>query len=416
MNNDIDTYEFLSKSCEDFFNKMKFFEKGDLLKSSLKNFCANHNIETANNVYKAFLDTYRVSGLEKLISTMRDFEEKASTLLSKQRDHYVHTVNVFLYGIAIYISNKNFRQNANRMLKYPDAYEQIEEEFLYRWGIASLFHDVGYPIEVAYKTISEFSSVLMLPSLIYSNEEVFSSGKIEKIQKPAITLDLHDMDEMLYINCLQPKDQFKNDYYNKYPDMQMLMSNNILELISKKIAQALKFADENAIYKYLYKKIKQSLELGIVDHAIFSTISLLKWSNEVYLKSRWNPAYFYMPIVDSATAIFLHNSYEYIFMKVPFNLEKLRVNAHPLTFLLILCDRIQECDRTSYGYIPEKISFVSSTTCIDDDKFNLNLVVESNIDQKDISSANSKINKSINETIETNDIFKEFKVNIVKRD
>jgi hypothetical protein len=36
---------------------------------------------------------------------------------------------------------------------YPYSYDTRHEEFFYRWGLASLFHDVGYPVEIIGKQI-----------------------------------------------------------------------------------------------------------------------------------------------------------------------------------------------------------------------------------------------------------------------
>jgi hypothetical protein len=57
----------------------------------------------------------------------------------------------------------------------------------------------------------------------------------------------------------------------------------------------------------------------------------------------------YYPILDAASAIFLHNYYRNGLMKPPFSLGALCVTSHPIGFLLILCDELQEWNRTAYG-------------------------------------------------------------------
>jgi len=37
---------------------------------------------------------------------------------------------------------------------YPYSYDTKNEEFFYRWGLAALFHDVGYPVEIVGRQIN----------------------------------------------------------------------------------------------------------------------------------------------------------------------------------------------------------------------------------------------------------------------
>lgn len=65
--------------------------------------------------------------------------------------------------------------------------------------------------------------------------------------------------------------------------------------------------------------------------------------------TNWNPSYFYFPVADSASAIFLHNYYKHVLMNKPFNLECMEVKSHPIAYLLILCDGLQEWNRKGFG-------------------------------------------------------------------
>ena len=49
-------------------------------------------------------------GFSDLLDTLKSYEENAATLLDKQRDHYVHSVNVFLLGLAVYAVNPRYRE------------------------------------------------------------------------------------------------------------------------------------------------------------------------------------------------------------------------------------------------------------------------------------------------------------------
>ena len=41
-----------------------------------------------------------------LVDVLRSYEATAATLIDKQRDHFIHSVNVFLCGLAIWVSSK----------------------------------------------------------------------------------------------------------------------------------------------------------------------------------------------------------------------------------------------------------------------------------------------------------------------
>ena len=121
-------------------------------------------------VYDAFFSSYRIT-LEgdsnrfiDLLDVLRGYEEHAARLIDRQRDHYIHAVNVFILGLCIYSRNQHFRDafNAANLDKkaYPHSYDTRHEEFFYRWGIASLFHDVGYPIEIIGKQLQKLLGFL----------------------------------------------------------------------------------------------------------------------------------------------------------------------------------------------------------------------------------------------------------------
>lgn len=185
----IETYEFMNQSCDYFFDSFNLTERSDNLKLSINEFCKNPDENSARKVYNGFLYTFRIPGLDEIIEVMKKFETASSRLVPKQRDHYVHTVNVFLLGLSIYVNNEHLHSIVKRSFTYPDMYPTIEEEFLYRWGITSLFHDVGYPLEIAYKTIKEFTSILISPNLYFNHEEVVKGGTSRVSSDVAAILD-----------------------------------------------------------------------------------------------------------------------------------------------------------------------------------------------------------------------------------
>ena len=136
------------------------------MRQSVLEFLENETKETAFNVYISFFDSYRIkidgdsNPFIDLMDILHDYEEKAGTLIDKQRDHLIHSVNVFIIGLSIYAQNANYRGIFDKVVMdknvYPFSYDTRHEEFFYRWGLASLFHDIGYPVEIIDKQIKKF--------------------------------------------------------------------------------------------------------------------------------------------------------------------------------------------------------------------------------------------------------------------
>lgn len=62
-----------------------------------------------------FFDSYRIviegaSTLLSIYDVLKNYEENAAVLIDKQRDHYIHSVNVFLLGLCIFAQNSAYRE------------------------------------------------------------------------------------------------------------------------------------------------------------------------------------------------------------------------------------------------------------------------------------------------------------------
>ena len=403
-----DTYEFYKNCCSGFFESFKMFENKDILLETIRTYCDNPNQSTSQDIYSAYLTTYRMSGLNELITQMHKYEVLSSQLIAKHRDHFEHAINVFLLGISVYQSNSSLRQAINDMLGYADKYPAIEEEFLFRWGMSALFHDVGYPLEIAYETIKEFATKLINPCLILKDDAIQSSNNRIFTQEPIAVLNFPNLNDIIHINFLNPKEEFAVSYYDKYPELKDNLPDNSLLAIAKIISE-MGFASPDNIFNKIKESITKGLENGLVDHGIYSSIVFLKWTNKAYSEANWNPAYYYYPIVNSAAAIFLHNTYEYLFRTPPYSLPPLNVNSNPLAFLLILCDRTQETNRKSYGYKDRRIEFSQSELVISDDIFNLTLFVSPDDNNLAMLEAD-KIEENVKKIIEINSTFQELRI------
>lgn len=340
----------LRNYVEQFFDELEVYEdihRGHnykvFLRQSIYEFLECDTKETAFAVYQAFFDSYRITlDGEKnpfidLLDILKSYEENASTLIDRQRDHYIHSVHVFVLGLSFYISNKNYQKAFNETNlnkdEYPYAYFTRHEEFLYRWGIASLFHDVGYPVEIIGKQIIKF---IQFASDIDGENQV----------KPK--LDFENFESLNTIAEVIPKREFIKSYYEKYESCVYVDLLKPIDLLAHKLHISLDL-DLQQIKTSLNHFVEVMAKNGFIDHGYYSAIIILKWYGYLIQSCKYKPEYFFYPILDSASAILLHNYYRNAIMKPPFSKGPLSPYQHPLAFLLILCDELQEWNREAYG-------------------------------------------------------------------
>lgn len=338
-----------------FFDELEIFEDIErghnykaFLHQAIIEFLENETKETAFAVYESFFDSYRITLAGEsnpfidLLDVLRSYEENAATLIDKQRDHYIHSVNVFLLGLSIYTQNKNYRNAFDTAvmdkLEYPFSYETKHEEFFYRWGLASLFHDVGYPVEIIGKQISKFinfativdSNIRINPHLEFDNFEVLNS-----------------------IAEVIPKREFIKSYYEKFDSSVYVDLLKPIDLLAHKLYISL-HVNLKDIKSALDSFVGIMAKSGFIDHGFYSAIIVLKWYGFLIQSCNYKPEYFFYPVLDSASAILLHNYYKNVIMKPPFNKGGLIPQDHPIAYLLILCDELQEWNREAYGILDKK--------------------------------------------------------------
>lgn len=348
-----------------FFDELEVFEdaaKGHSYKAYMRQavleFLDNETKVTAFSVYEAFFDSYRITlkgdtnPFIDLLDVLRSYEENASTLIDKQRDHYIHSVNVFILGLCIYTQNQNFRKafDAVNMDKtdYPYSYDTKHEEFFYRWGLASLFHDIGYPVEIIGKQISKFMNTATA-----MDSEISVKSHLE----------FENFNELNSIAEVMPKREFTKTYYERYDSCVYVDLLKPIDLLAHKL---------HMNFGLNLKEIKAALDgfvgvmakSGFIDHGYYSAIIVLKWYGYLIQSCRYKPDYFFYPVLDSASAILLHNYYKNAMMKPPFSKGVLSPKSHPIAYLLILCDELQEWNREAYGILDKKRTFASDASLV----------------------------------------------------
>ncbi|MCP4604146.1 MAG: hypothetical protein GY847_27100 [Proteobacteria bacterium] len=330
------------------FDKDVYFEKGDSIINGIRNYLSGKtNKSKAFKVYEAFLETYKMPGLNQLFNRLRTYEENVAETIPKHRDHYLHSVEVFILGLALYCKNETISNSIDKAIKYKDSYHDSKEEFLYRWGLTALFHDIGYPVELLNGSLQQYASFALIPAPFNTRASGVDTPP-EPIKKPVISFSLADPNSLMYVNRLWPKQGKEKEFFSKYPELKNEISTDIFELIGGNLSRHFKIASQKTLASVLRSSLLDGLKNGNVDHGLYSAIVMIKWINSGYIASGWNPAYFYQPVIDAGAAIALHNCYRYLFLKYPFNLSPLPIDNHPLAWLLILCDSIQEADREEY--------------------------------------------------------------------
>jgi len=359
----------LSPYSNHFFDELEVFEdlyRGHSYKAYLRQavleFLEDETKETAFAVYRSFFDSYRIT-LEgesnpfiDLLDVLLSYEERASTLIDKQRDHYVHSVNVFILGLCFYSQNPKFRAafDAVNLDKsyYPFSYDTKGEEFFYRWGIAALFHDVGYPVEIIGKQINKFISFAT---------EVDRQGQVKT------HLEFDNFEEFNTIAEILPKQDFIKSYYDNHPSCAYVDLLKPNDLLAHKLHLSLG-VDLKTINAALNRFPEIMAENGFIDHGYYSAIIVLRWYGFLIQSCNYKPEYFYYPILDSASAILLHNYYKNVLLKAPFSKEPLSPQEHPIAYLLILCDELQEWNRTPYGILDKKRNLAEEASVLITDK------------------------------------------------
>lgn len=360
-----------------FFDELEVYEDKErghcykiFMHQAILAFLDNETKETAMGVYRTFFDSYRISlpgssnPFVDLLDVLKCYEENAAVLIDKQRDHYIHSVNVFVLGLSIYAQNGGYRAAFNKTVmdksEYRFSYDTKNEEFFYRWGLASLFHDVGYPVEIVGRQINKFAD--------FATDVDGTSGKVN------VQLSFADFDGLNSIREVIPKRAFTQCYFDRYEDCVYIDSLKPVDLLAHKLHTSLG-TDLKATKSALDDFVNVMARFGFIDHGYYSAIIVLKWYGYLIQTAGYKPEYFFWPVLDSASAILLHNCYRNMMQKKPFGLGALKMETHPIAFLLILCDELQEWNREAYG-VKDKLRTLPAEARIDisDDRLEMTFI------------------------------------------
>lgn len=303
------------------------------LERELEKFIESGVAEDAYTIYYCYLELFfgHYGKSKKMVELLSEFEANGSSLLMKHRDHYSHSVYVFALGLAIYESNTGYR-NAFKKFYGFDADETNEKEdhaaaccFLEYWGMTALFHDIGYPFELPFEQVMSYYEV---------------AGGERGEGSPYLAY--HAIDTILSLGK-EAKKHFEKMYGRSFDTTEELFAFGITE----KLGTAYDFTEDYMLEKIHMKPLAPNKFGYYMDHAYFSATRLyLEIVNSLGIKA------FTEKHLDALTAILLHNSlYKFTisFYKEEDAKKPLRMELHPLAFMLMLCDELQCWDRTAYG-------------------------------------------------------------------
>ena len=272
--------------------------------------------DDAFDVFFCFSEIFKLFGrgydsVKTLLDLLADHEIYTGSLLQKHRDHYSHSVYVFSIGLALFQKNENIREQF--IFAYNEG-ERSLENFLYRWGTASLFHDIGYPFEIAAKSIVEYSN-----RLFGSNPQHVPTSSIDTEKLIKFNKEEEKWLETLY------SDEEKN-------------YQNVHELLIPTIKKMTNESRENIEAQLtLLSNSSKSYDHGY-NSAILLVKSLVKSKNcnKIDLEI----------ILEAAVAALMHCG----FYKFGLGESKIiSIKDNVIAFLLMLCDDLQIFDRQGYG-------------------------------------------------------------------
>lgn len=319
----------LTKLTNSFFEELKAVDssitKDELFcfRAATEKFCNSGKKSDAFVVFFCFSEIFHLFGdgyenVKKLLELLADHEYHAGELLMKHRDHYVHSAYVFALGLALYAGDEAYRR------EFRSFYNLTGNgfyEFLRLWGMTSLFHDIGYPFQLAHEQIKAYTDGV----------DDVAEGEAES--NPYVSFG--NLDAFLEINETQ------NAYLKKALHTEEDFTN-FDELLAYGLEKREGYERE-IVVPMLRKRVTQSR--AHMDHGYFSAVLFGRRLLTNRLLDEGT--------LDVVTAHLLHNN----FNKYDYPKEKqhrIALREHPLAYLLMLCDELQTWDRTAYGLKSKK--------------------------------------------------------------
>lgn len=310
----------LAKYVDNFFDNMDLssIDQKDLqsFKKSMHEFNVSGKKQDAFLVYFCYCRVFKIfeyNDIGKLVEFLSDHEYHSGELLKKHRDHYSHSAYVFSLGLSIYANNKNIRDEFYKF--YGNDID--DSKFLFYWGIVGLFHDIGYPMQLAHEQIQSYM------------KNVFKNDLDKDYWKkfPHVTYEGNKL-------LLSLTNSWKKAY-------NLDKNSTMVDLLTNGICSRLDYLPKEKVYKLTKDRPSDP---NFMDHGYWSALII---ANKLMNNFDIEPNAL---LLDALTAIYLHNSLIrfYIVQKgddpLPTDISK-----HPFASLIMLCDELQNWNRESFG-------------------------------------------------------------------
>jgi hypothetical protein len=295
-------------------------EISDGHKRFIRNFLQHHDASSAAQLFNFIHRVQEKEPLYNLLKELRRYERNFLDIVPENREHFVHSASVYVLGLGIYNASNDFRQAVITERHQPDSTHAQKTSFLFRWSLAACLHDLAYPLELNIKSFNKYSKRL---------------HGIDDENCSFLTIN-HDIYELFNILPIIKPDSGMSDIQR---DTALGLIANFLTSKRNRNSRVTYDTLLTIIERYL----KNGLDSGQIDHGAFSAFVLLKLVHDLYEKSDWDIRNFYYEVVDSATAIFLHNAYKYSMLRDIYGEGKYKYDSpSPLGYLLYFCDSICE--------------------------------------------------------------------------
>lgn len=301
--------------------------------------------------------------LHNMMNFVASYENGAARLVQSHRDHYVHSAYVFILGLAMFHTQKSYREAFSSTYfesgkKERDCYSK----FVDLWGLTALFHDIGYQYEIPFNQIREnnkfdyITDIKNIKTVPVEKRNVYFQYK--NMDKLTELLNIFQVHGLSLKSKTHYTEEFLDMYLNELVDNTFTSKPRYIEdvfayHIKKRFSERENLKVEE-ISKQLREKNtpeeffdeKTGAYSVFMDHAYYSGVRLFKQMINIYglkfctNKKRLNER------MDAITAIVMHNKFFELCLS---NKKNMTMQEHPLAYLLILCDELQCWNRTSYG-------------------------------------------------------------------
>ena len=259
------------------------------LEKALEAFIDSGVAEDAYTVYYCYLEMFlgRYGNSKRMVELLSEYEANGSSLLMKHRDHYSHSVYVFTLGLAIYESSRIFRDAFKKFYGFGTGGEDEKEDraaaccFLEFWGLASLFHDIGYPFELPF-------------------EQVLSYYEVEgrKRGKDSLYIAYKNVGSITGLSE-DASSRFRELYGRSFKNAEELIAFAVTE----KLGKAYGFTEDYLLDVIREKPVSPDRGGYFMDHAYFSAVRLYHEIERSIGAEKITKKH-----IDALTAIILHNS------------------------------------------------------------------------------------------------------------